>query len=410
MSNHMFKAQWSVAISMLGLVPPYCDHWPEWGGGSGSGGAQAAGGEPGTAGTAGHAAGDAAAGETAVGGDSSGEGGATSVPDRVVEPLLGCAAPTTSASEPGAFEVLPLPSDVPFTNAQWIRDWSGDGRTAVGWYPTPGGSAEPALTLLRWTTGAGFSVLERRDGDYRQLFEKPTAVASCDASVIALRFGDGTLELRGGVGFAPEEGRYFHDYLTLSEDGSSVTYLAGIPELPRPWTMWRGPGGATASLLYDRVRSISWDGRVAFGIGCWPVCPGDHVFRWEPGVTGKVDSEAPTPVVAADGESVVYDHTASKIGIWRTTGIDVIDCGKRCHVLAWSSRARVLLLTLEGEYTLWTAEHGFRPLASLLALPPGWRVLPTFLALDGRTVTGTATNDEASFPYFRATLVADAFQ
>jgi hypothetical protein len=396
MLNHLLKGQWAFAISALGFVPPYCDSWPEWGGGSGSGGSPAA---------AGEAAAGAAAGEAA-----GGAGGAASVPDRVVEPLLGCAEPEESASEPGAFEVLPLPRDVPFTNAQWIRDWSGDGRTAVGWYPTPASGETPAATtLLRWTTGAGFSILEKRDVDHLTLLQTPTALASCDASVLALRHGDGTFEVRGGMGFVPEEGPHYFNYPTLSEDGSSVVYSTAIPAFPRPWTMWRGPGGAAASILIDPVRSLSSDGTIAFGRGCFPTCPGERVFRWEPGLS-KVDVDAPTPIVAADGVSVVYDHTLTKLGIWRAEGTEVIDCGKRCHVLAWSSQAQVLLLTLEGEYTLWTAVHGFRPLVSLLAVPAGWRVLPTFLSLDGRTVTGTATNDEADFPYFRATLVADAFQ
>ncbi|MDF3070058.1 MAG: hypothetical protein K0R38_5659 [Polyangiaceae bacterium] len=399
MLNHFFKGQWAFAISALGLVPPYCDHWPEWGGGNGSGGSQSS-------------AGQAAAGDASAGDAAGGAAGAPSTPDRVVEPLLGCADPEASASAPGEFEVLPLPSDVPFTNAQWIRDWSGDGRTAVGWYPTPGVRYDyQTTTILRWTTGEGFSILEQRNVAGTYQVETPTAVASCDASIIALRHGDGTLELRGR-GYVPEEGPHFHNYVTLSEDGSSVSFLSALPEFPRPWTAWYGPNGASDSLIIDPVRSLSWDGKVAFGVGCFPVddCPGNHVFRWEPGVGGKVQTEAPTPLVAADGLSIVYDHTVTKLGIWRAEGTQVIDCGKRCHALAWSSRAQVLLLTLEGEYTLWTAVHGFRPLATLLNLPPGWRVLPTFLSLDGRTVTGTATNDEATFPYFRATLVAEALR
>lgn len=398
MLNHLLKGQWAFAISALGLVPPYCDHFPDWpGGGNGSGGASSTAGQG--------ASGDASAGDAA--------GGTPSVPDRVVEPLLGCADPEASASAPGEFEVLPLPSDIPFTNAQWIRDWSGDGRTAVGWYPTPGlRYGYETTTILRFTTGEGFSILEQRDVTGTTQLEKPTAVASCDASVIALRHGDGTLEVRGGMGYVPEDGRYIHDYVTLSEDGSSVSYRAALPEFPRPWTVWYGPNGASGSLLIDSVRSLSWDGKIAFGVGCFPVdnCIGNRVFRWEPSVAGKVQNEAPTPIVAADGESIVYDHTVTKLGIWRAEGTRIIDCGKRCHVLAWSSRAQVLLLTLEGEYTLWTSEHGFRPLATLLNLPAGWRVLPTFLSLDGRTVTGTATNDESKFPYFRATLVAEALQ
>ncbi len=394
MSNHIFKGQWAFAFSVLGFVPPYCDHLPEWGGGHGSGGAQAA------AGAA--AAGDAAAGD-------GGAAGEPTLPDRVVEPLLGCADPEASASAPGELEILPLPREVPFTNAQWIRDWSGDGRTAVGWYPTPGTGPTATTTILRWTTGEGFSILEQRDVSGTPQLQKPTVVASCDASVLALRHGDGTLEVRGGAGFGSEEGPHFFDYIQLSEDGSTLAYTTAIPEFPRSWTMWRGPNGASDSILLEPVRSLSWDGKVAFGRGCFPSCPGERIFRWEPGVS-KVDVDAPTPVVAADGESVVYDRTVTKIGIWRAEGTETIDCGKRCHVLAWSARAKVLLLTLEGEYTLWTAEHGFRPLATLLNLPSGWRVLPTFLSLDGRTVTGTATNDEVSFPYFRATLVADAFK
>jgi hypothetical protein len=400
--------QWSWAFGALGLLPPYCDgHWP--GGNGGNGGSAHHGGAAGDGGTADSGAGGAS--EAGAGGDSS------SLPDRVIEPLLGCADGESGKATPGTFDVLPAPSfDMPAPDFAWLTDWSGDGSTAVGYYTTPPDEEALGAIFVRWQRETGFVVVAKIRLELAHYFESPRALTSCDASVTALRHGDGSVWTSNGVAdIRAEQSELFHDLLTLSEDGSSLSYFTGIRDQVRPWTMWHSTRGPTASLLLDSVHSLSWDGLTAYGsAACWtqpePCQPGTP-FRWNPlGGGQQLNAEIPSLVVAADGETFVYDSGENQIGIWSSASNELLDCGAPCDAIAWSSRAQIILANVGGEATLWTRVHGFRPLASLLTLPPGWTVTPTGISLDGWTITGTASSEATPFAYFRATLNADAYQ
>jgi hypothetical protein len=123
-----------------------------------------------------------------------------------------------------------------------------------------------------------------------------------------------------------------------------------------------------------------------------------------------VTTTAPTPIVAADGETIVFDYNATHIGVWRNEKFETIDCVDACHVVAWSSRGQVLLVNRNDDFAIWTEPHGFRRLSALLTIPEGWTIVPTDLSLDGWTVHGTASSASIPFAYFRATLNAGAFE
>jgi hypothetical protein len=70
-----------------------------------------------------------------------------------------------------------------------------------------------------------------------------------------------------------------------------------------------------------------------------------------------------------------------------------------CWAVALSSRGNVLLVNFvtstEGSTHIWTAQHGFRSLAALLALdginvPLNMRLTAVDMSDDGRVITGTA--------------------
>lgn len=410
MQNWQRLGQWSWAFGALGFLPPYCgDPWP--GGGGGHGGTAHHGG----------AAGDGASGtpEGGAGGPSeAGAGGDTSsLPDRVIEPLLGCVEGESGKEQPGTFEVLPAPYfDMPAPDFAWLTDWSGDGSTAVGYYTTPADDEAFGAIFVRWHRDTGFTTQARIRLELAQYFEVPTALTSCDASVTVLRQGDGSVWTSNGIAnIEPQPSQFFHDYLTLSEDGSSLTYLTGIRDQTRSWTMWHSTRGATTSLLLDSVRSLSWDGLTAYGpSACWtqpePCEPGTP-FRWRPLENSQqINGEIPSLLVAADGETFVYDSGDNYIGIWSSTQSELLDCGQPCDAIAWSARAQIILARVGGEATLWTRAHGFRPLADLLTIPPDWTVTPTGISLDGWTITGNTASEETPFAFFRATLNADAYQ
>jgi hypothetical protein len=123
-----------------------------------------------------------------------------------------------------------------------------------------------------------------------------------------------------------------------------------------------------------------------------------------------VTTTAPTPYVAADGETIVFDYNATHVGIWRGDTVETVDCVDACRAVAWSARAQVLLVNLSDDFAIWTRPHGLRRLSTLLTIPDGWVIVPTGLSLDGWTVTGRASSTETPFAYFHASLNANAFQ
>lgn len=405
MQNWRRVGQWSWAFGAFGLLPAYCDgHWP---GGGGHGGTTHHGGAAGTSG---------AAGGGAAGSPEAGAGGDSTLPDRVVEPLLGCVDGESGKQQPGVFDVLPPPSsEMPSADFAWLTDWSGDGSTAVGYYTTPADGAI-GVTFVRWHRDTGFATESQVRIEVANYFEAPTSLTNCDASVTVLRHGDGSVWTSNGIAdIQPQPSQLVHDYLTLSEDGSSLTYFTSIRDQTRPWTMWHSTRGETRSLLLDSVRSLSWDGLTAYGRSlCWthpePCEPGSP-FRWRPQEGDQqINPELPSVIVAADGETFVYDSGQNQIGIWSSGSNELLDCGSPCDAIAWSSRAQVILANVSGEATLWTRAHGFRPLAGLLSVPPEWSITPTGLSLDGWTVTGTVASKATPFAFFRATLNANAYQ
>lgn len=418
MINWRSRGQYLFAFGLLVGLPRQCANFP--GDGSGSGGAGNAAGHATGGGSGDTSAGQAGqSGEAGEGNSAAGEagaGGAVELPDRVNEPLLGCSPGSSGKATPGVFEVLPPPpTDIGNDPVRWLTDWSGDGASAVGYSTTTSDGESHGVITYQWRTGRGFSVESKISIEEAGFQETPTALSSCDGSVIAIREGEGSVYVQGGS-MPPVEKQpsdFFHDKLLLSEDGSSLVFFTGVRDIIRPWTEWHSTKGPISSILLDTVDSISADGLVSFGTsGCYYVtCTPPAIFRWRPGNSNQeTDTGAPKTIVAADGESMVYGFNGSFIGIWREESTQSISCGKPCDPVAWSSRAQVLLVNTEDGYLLWTKPHGFRPLESLLSVPPGWQLLPTDLSLDGWTVMGTATTDNVSYPYFRATLNANAFK
>lgn len=334
----------------------------------------------------------------------------------MTEPLLGCASGVSGKLTPGAFDVLEPYFD--FGNAPdypWLTDWSGDGQIAVGVYTNEPFEDAYGAFFVSWQAGRGYELEAKVRIELSRFNEPPTSLVNCDGSVRVQRAGDGAIWSNNSSLALPasEDQLLFHDGLTLSEDGSSLTFMTGIRNQVRPWTEWHSTRGDVQSLLLDPVESLSFDGLTAFGTSvCYTQsCEPPKTFRWRPLEGGEdVTTTAPTPLVAADGESIVFDYNATHLGIWRNSSIDIIDCVDACHALAWSSRAQVLLVEREGDFAIWTRPHGFRRLSTLLTIPDGFAIVPTGLSLDGWTVTGRASSADTPFAYFRATLKADAFQ
>jgi hypothetical protein len=391
----------------------------------GDGGAGASAGEAGSNsaenggdGGAGASAGEAGSNPAENGGDggSAGEAGGSAEPgpDLVTEPLLGCTTGVSGKLTPGRFDVLPPYIGLPNTDYPWLTDWSGDGQTAVGVYTNEPFEGRYGAFFISWQSERGYTLEAKIALDQSQFTETPTSLASCDASVRVQLLGDGTVWANNGIALpATEHQQLFHDYLTLSEDGTSFTFFTGIRDMTKPWAEWHSTRGEVQSQILDPVQSLSWDGLTAFGTSsCYTqTCQYPKTFRWKLLVANEdVTTTAPTPYVAADGETIVFDYNATHIGVWRNETVETIDCVDACHALAWSSRAQVLLVEFDGDFALWTEPHGFRRLSTLLNIPADRAIVPTGLSLDGWTVTGWTSSAETPFTYFRATLRADAFQ
>lgn len=400
--SELSRKRWPLAFGALGLFPPFFGLLPrscephDGGTDGGHGGEQSAG-----------AGGANTSGEAGAGGDGQ-------TPDRVTEPLLGCVQGVSGKLTPGRFEALLPYFDLPSPDYPWLTDWSGDGQTAVGVYTNAPFDNTQGAFFISWQSGRGYAVAAKVAIDLTAFSEPPTSLVNCDASVQVQRLGEGSVYATNGIGVTASDnpGR-FHDYLTLSEDGSTLTFLTGIRDQVRPWAEWHSTRGEVQSLLLDPVQSLSWDGLTAFGTSsCFTqTCEYPKTFRWRPLEGGEdVTTTAPTPYVAADGETIVFDYDATHLGVWRAGTVQTIDCVDDCRAVAWSARGQVLLVNLSDDFAIWTEPHGLRRLSTLLTIPEGWAIVPTGLSLDGWTVTGRASSAETPFAYFRATLRADAFQ
>ena len=407
------RKPWPAALGALALFPPFFGLFPRScePPDGGHGGEQSAG-EGGDTNTAGQSTGGSNGGASDAG--ASGAAGAGETPDLVTEPLLGCVQGVSGKLTPGRFEAVLPYFDLPSPDYPWLTDWSGDGQTAVGAYTNAPFDNTQGAFFISWHSDHGYELEAKAAIDLTQFSEVPTALVNCDASVQVQRMGEGSVYATNGIGVAASDNPgKFHDYLTLSEDGSSLTFLTGIRDQVRPWAEWHSTRGEVQSLLLDPVQSLSSDGLTAFGTSsCFTqTCEYPKTFRWRPLEGGEdVTTTAPTPYVAADGETIVFDYNATHIGVWRNGAVDTIDCVDPCHVVAWSSRGQVLLVNQSDDFAIWTAPHGFRRLSTLLNIPADWVIVPTGLSLDGWTVTGQASSAEDPSAYFRATLRADAFQ
>ncbi|MDF3067293.1 MAG: hypothetical protein K0R38_2894 [Polyangiaceae bacterium] len=371
---------WHAALGMLGFFPPVvgllprsCD--PNGPGGPGSGGSSVG----------------ASAGDAGHGGSSAGDGGET----------------------PGAFDVIEPSYDVGQpADQRWITDWSGDGQTAVGVHTNPPYEDAYGAFFVSWNAARGWELQAKVRVETDVFNEPPTHLTNCDARVKVWRDGTGWITSNAGLGVPFVEPGLFHDDLVLSEDGTALTFRTGIRDQVRPWTEWHDTSGNESSLLLDTVYSLSADGLTAFGISsCYTVsCTYPKTFRWRP-LEGYADisTTAPTPYVAADGETIVYNYNETHLGIWQEDSLDIIDCVDACTAIAWSSRAQVLLVNRNDDFFIWTRPHGFRRVLDLINVPAGVAVWPTGVSLDGWTITGDAFTD-APYANFRATLKADAFQ
>lgn len=440
---------WHAVLGMLGFFPPVfgvlprsCE--PEGPGGPGTGGTSA--GEAGQGGSGAEAGQGGSSAEAGQGGTTAGQGGTQagqggSSPeagqggsaagaagaeggaggetpsDRVVEPLLGCVTGVSGKETPGVFDVIEMHYQMGQPEDQrWLTDWSGDGQTAVGVHTNPpyDDNTAYAAFFVRWKPVVGWQLDAKIRIELTTFNEPTTYLTNCDDRVRVQRDGTGWIYSNvSGLSVPNESPGLFHDDLLLSEDGTAISFLTGIRDQVRPWTEWHDINGNEKSLILDSVYSLSADGLTAFGISsCYTVsCTFPKTFRWRP-LEGYADisTTAPTPYVAADGESIVYNYNETHLGIWREGSIDIIDCVDACKAVAWSSRAQVLLVNRNEDFFIWTRPHGFRRLVDLINIPADTIIVPSGLSLDGWTVTGEAFNESVVYANFRATLKADAFK
>lgn len=412
---------WQTALGMLGFFPPVfgllprsCE--PDGPQGPGAGGEQSGAGEAGQVGGGSAGTGnESGAGGAAESGASGAGGDSGTATDRVVEPLLGCASGVSGKQTPGVFELIEpnfdfgQPEDQP-----WLKDWSGDGQTAVGVHTNDPFEDAYGAFFVSWRAGRGWQVDAKARIELSQFHETPDVRVNCDGRVRAQLLGDGSIwSTNAALGEPnPEHLPRWHNDFLLSEDGNVISYFASISESVRPWASWHDSNGNVLGLTLERVQSLSWDGMTAFGTSsCYTqTCTYPKTFRWRPLESGEdVTTTAPTPYVAADGETIVYNYNETHLGIWRAEATEIVDCVDPCQAVAWSSRARVLLVNRDNDFAIWTKPHGFRRLSELIDIPDGTAIVPSGLSLDGWTVTGQAASEAAPFGNFRATLKADAF-
>ncbi|HYP88909.1 MAG TPA: hypothetical protein VEQ59_12160 [Polyangiaceae bacterium] len=409
MKTSLARKSWPASLGVLGFLPPFFGMLPRYCESPDPGGHGGAAGQPSSAGEGG-AAGSSAGESTGGASEEAGAGGAgAELPDLVSEPLLGCVSGVSGKQTPGVFQVLEPYFDLPSPDYRWLTDWSGDGQTAVGFFTNEPFEDAYGAFFIRWRNGQGYDLEEKISIDTTKYNEPQEAKVNCDGTAEARILGDGSWWTTKAVSGAydPNAGGYDYYHLVFSEDGTSLTFTTGIPNF-KQWTEWHSTKGPEATALLDPADSISADGLTVFGTSyCYyQTCEQPKTYRWQlPDGGEDVSTTAPTSVVAADGQSVVYAFDPTRIGIWRDGTIEQIDCPGPCQAVAWSSRAQVLLVNLDGDFALWTRPHGFRRLTTLLNVPENVAIVPTGLSLDGWTVTGTAGSS-----YFRATLRADAFK
>lgn len=389
---------------MLGFLPPVFGFLPRSCEPNGPGG-------PG-------AGGEAVGGESAGGDSNDGGVGGDGEPlgDRVVEPLLGCVNGVSGKETPGVFNLIETYYDIGQPEDQvWLTDWSGDGQTAVGVHTNPPFEEAYGAFFVSWSASGGWSLNSKVRVELSQFNEPPTARVNCDGSVRLTLDGDGSVSSNnsGLSVYNADHLPPYHRDLVLSEDGTAYSYNALVSEGVRPWAAWRDQNGNERGMTLESVYSLSWDGLTAFGLSsCYYYsCIPPKTYTWRPLDGGQdITTTAPTPYVAADGETVVYNYNETHLGIWTEESIRVIDCVDACHAVAWSATAKVLLVDRNGTFEIWTEPHGFRPLADLINVPPETLIVPDTLSLDGWTVAGSASTPTAAYANFRATLKADAFQ
>ncbi|RYZ04885.1 MAG: hypothetical protein EOO73_22180 [Myxococcales bacterium] len=339
-------------------------------------------------------AGSGAAGSGGV----AGEGGAAEVPG--YDEVIGC--PPVSWPETATFTILGSMQDRFFPSAL-----SGDGRVAAGQYD--GGYA-------RWTEAQGFTPAGQVFPDVLSCTGQFAVGPGSPYGVFRQSDAYGEEYLFGTEGVPVRQ-------LSVSPDGSAV--IGNLDDSyvnPGPFPVrWRA--GVGADLLSPLANSLVYhtnsDGTSLLGVDIL------HVFRWQDSAPKTVLlPQAPLafdgpPIMPVSADGHVYAFTSrSTLDTFIVARDDVatlVYCPGTCAPTDVSGTGKVVLLWGDGPH-IWTAEHGFLDLATLLqqfgADTQGRRLSVHNVSNDGQAFLGLAAdpNNPLDYQGFYATLPRAAYE
>jgi uncharacterized membrane protein len=403
-------------LAMLGVLwPPFCD-LPEWPGGGGGNGGAPGGGAP-SGGVAGAAAGE--------GGDG-GSGGA--VPE-AGDPVLGCAGGKWRSSQ-ARLEIL---SDIPFEDGRGgAQLWklSADGEVVLADYVV---DEDPA------SGPEGHRPIVWKDRAWHQLDSEtlgiPTAI-NCDGTVIAGQATsvDAFIERAGAPplilpGKAPTWAAIPSD---LSADGARVlgnyTTIERGPDagktVPVMWTsdgdetLLEPPGEPRTArhLRYDGSllaghRNVCWSSMFCSDLAGLFVSPVPLDETLYPDMPWSImSSDLSTSTGARLPPGFYYAEGENEIAVFRRPDqLTRLPCptSSPCEAVAISSRGNIVLVNDNSPLPtthIWTAEHGYRDVATLLAengvLTQDFVFIGLDMSDDGRVILGHGeiAREPNSFP------------
>jgi hypothetical protein len=331
-----------------------------------------------------------------------GGGGAGEVPG--YDEVIGC--PAVTWPETATFTILGSMEDRFFPTSI-----SGDGRVLGGYYDG---------TTSRWSAAQGFTPTGNVYPD----------VLSCTGEFAV---GNG---LPHGV-FRQSEA-YGAEYLfgeaeapvrqvSMTPDGSVV--VGNIDDAyvnPGPFPVrWRAGSGADllSALSNTLVYHVSPDGASLLGLDIL------HVFRWQEGAPKTVLLQQsplafdgpPTMPVSADGHVYAFTQrsTLDSMVVARDALPVLIGCPTTCAPTDVSGTGKVVVLwtgDADNGTLIWTEQHGFRSLTTLVQQFGGdtqGRILSAYdVSDDGQAFTGTAglPNNSLDYQGFYATLPRAAYE
>jgi len=367
-----------------------------------------------------------AGGEAGEGlGGTAGEGGSSGAP--TIDPVLGCNAEAWPAA--ASLELLPHPEFADSLGLEMVRAISADGAVLAGDY---------RITELDVIDDiAGRRPIVFRSNAWELVDEAAGGIATvvdCDGSTIAGRLDDHRAFIKTSgsslVTITPEGAYWSAEPEDSSADGNRIVgnlrysdvranqgatnpvvwTASGEPTFWKDWTDLGPPSDTTEprSLFHVRFDGLLFAGGTNV---CWnapPCLAADNLFVSTGPDNETVYEGAPWSVASADLSTFsgwlynpIFTNDLRAVHVFRPPARhDVIPClDGSCWAVALSSRGNVLLVNFvtntAGSAHIWTAQHGFRSLADLLALdginvPLSMRLTAVDMSDDGRVITGNA--------------------